>query len=66
MTENNLNRTESHSPEGIDVEQRRELLRKMGKFALYAAPFTVLALKGNASAGGHGSGGLTPSSSKPR
>ena len=39
-------------------ENRRELVRKMGKFALYAAPFTVLAATNKASAatGATGSG----------
>ena len=37
--------------------QRREALRKMGRFAVYAAPFTVLALTNKAEAAtGHGPG----------
>jgi hypothetical protein len=39
-------------------QNRRDLVRNLGKFAVYAAPFTLLALKGNADAGGHGSGGF--------
>jgi hypothetical protein len=39
-----------------DLENRRELVRRLGKFAAYAAPFTVLASTGKA-IGGHGSGG---------
>jgi hypothetical protein len=39
------------------VTERREALRKMGKFAAYAAPFTVLALTNKAEAAtGHGPG----------
>lgn len=38
-------------------EDRREVVRKLGKFAAYAAPFTVLALTKKASAAtGHGPG----------
>ena len=50
--------------EEADVQGRRDLVRKLGKFAAYAAPFTVLALKGNATGGGSGSGGI--SSTSPR
>jgi hypothetical protein len=39
------------------MTQRREALRKMGKFAAYAAPFTILALTNKAEAAtGHGPG----------
>jgi hypothetical protein len=46
--------------------ERRELVQKLGKFAIYAAPFTVLVLKGNAQAAGgsghgHLGGSATPS-----
>ncbi len=44
-------RTDDH-----DLENRRELVRRLGKFAAYAAPFTILASTGKA-VGGHGSGG---------
>jgi hypothetical protein len=39
-----------------DLANRRELVRRLGKFAAYAAPFTILASTGKA-IGGHGSGG---------
>ena len=40
------------------LEDRRELVRRLGKFAVYAAPFTILAATGKAAKGkGHGSGG---------
>jgi hypothetical protein len=37
---------------------RRELVRKLGRFAAYAAPFTVLAVsnKATAATGAHGGG----------
>ena len=43
------------APENPD---RRDVVRKLGKFAAYAAPFTVLALtpKKAAAASGHGIG----------
>ena len=51
------NNTASPTAPDRDDENRRELVRKLGKFAVYAAPFTVLALKGKA-AGGSGTGCL--------
>ncbi len=42
--------------EDQDLANRRELVRRLGKFAAYAAPFTILASTGKA-VGGHGSGG---------
>ena len=39
------------------VSERRETLRRMGKFAAYASPFTILALTNKAEAAtGHGPG----------
>ena len=55
MDQENNNRK---AGDATDDLHRRDVVRKLGKFAAYAAPFTVLALKGNADAGGHGSGGL--------
>lgn len=56
--DHNHNPSEQTEPEA-DVQGRRELVRKLGKFAAYAAPFTVLALKGNAGTGaGSGGGGF--------
>jgi hypothetical protein len=40
-----------------DVSDRREALKKLGKYSAYAAPFTILALsKKAAAATGHGPG----------
>jgi hypothetical protein len=36
--------------EAADHQDRREVVRKLGKFAAYAAPFTVLAFTKKASA----------------
>jgi len=53
----------------IDTTDRRELMRRLGKFAVYAAPFSVLAFAKKAQAGscaagygscGGGSGHPTP------
>jgi hypothetical protein len=59
--ERNLSMKESSENEQItqSVEQqgRREVVQKLGKFAAYAAPFTVLAFTKKASAAsGHGPG----------
>jgi hypothetical protein len=54
--------TEKHNPGGENEvagerTDRREALIKAGKFAVYAAPFTVLALTNKAEAAtGHGPG----------
>ena len=50
------NRNGEPSDDG-KVTRRRDTLRKMGKFAAYAAPFTILALTKKAEAAtGHGPG----------
>ena len=42
---------------GGESAERREVLLKMGKYAAYAAPFTILALTNKAEAAtGHGPG----------
>jgi hypothetical protein len=42
---------------GNEITERREALLKIGKYAAYAAPFTVLALTNKAEAAtGHGPG----------
>jgi hypothetical protein len=42
--------------ESVEQQGRREVVQKLGKFAAYAAPFTVLAFTKKASAAsGHGS-----------
>lgn len=48
-----------NEPEMTELgQERRELVRKMGKFAVYAAPFTLIAMTNKASAatGATGSG----------
>ncbi len=54
------NDSQSELPES---KERRELISKLGKFAVYAAPFTVLAVNSQAASGSgtrgaalHGSG----------
>lgn len=37
-----------------DDPDRRDLVRKLGKFAVYAAPFTVLAMTSSAASGSGG------------
>jgi hypothetical protein len=45
------------NPKAVDRPDRREALLKAGKFAAYAAPFTLLALTKKAdAASGHGPG----------
>lgn len=53
----NINKLESDSLKAVDSEDRREALRKLGKYAAYAAPFTLLAANVTAQSGGAGSGG---------
>lgn len=48
------NRTQVNPAENQESEGRREAVRKLGKYAAYAAPFTLLA--SNLKAGGAGSG----------
>ncbi len=56
MNNETQNRTVETSRDGKETE-RREALRRMGKFAAYAAPFTLLALTNKAEAAtGHGPG----------
>ncbi len=49
-----INQTQVDSPEGADLENRREVVRRLGKYAAYAAPFTLLAanLKADTTSGG--------------
>jgi len=35
-------------PQPAETEHRRDVVRKLGRFAAYAAPFTVLALNSKA------------------
>jgi len=44
QTNTNNRKTSQNEVSGhVEAEDRREMLRRVGKFALYAAPFTVLA-----------------------
>jgi hypothetical protein len=45
---------EFESEKSTEIEDRREVVRKLGRFAAYAAPFTVLAMtkKADAATGG--------------
>jgi hypothetical protein len=55
---NDLNST---SNETTELKDRREALKKLGKYSAYVAPFTVLALSKKASAAtGHGPGATPP------
>jgi hypothetical protein len=48
-------KAELDSEETSTLEDRREVTRKLGKLAAYAAPFTVLAFTARANTGsGHG------------
>jgi hypothetical protein len=60
----NVDKTDVANPDpAVDVD-RRDAVRKLGKFAAYAAPFTVLALSGKkASAATASGGGFHPQSS---
>ena len=47
--------------EVCESEDRREIVRKLGKFAAYAAPFTVLAMNAKAASGS----GPAPHAARP-
>lgn len=49
--DNQANPQPSASPSPSDEQNRRELVTKLGKFAAYAAPFTVMALNSKAASG---------------
>ncbi len=51
--EKELQQTENSPVESAEMNDRREALKKLGKFSAYVAPFTVLALSAK---GGTGSG----------
>jgi hypothetical protein len=48
------------NPETAETDDRREALKKLGKYSAYLAPFTVLALSKKASAAT--GGGTAPAS----
>lgn len=60
MKDNHVEQTTNPTPHSEIAEEaktndRREAVRKLGKFAAYAAPFTVMAFSKKASAAtGHG------------
>jgi hypothetical protein len=54
--------SEGSSSPATNDERRRDALRKLGRFAAYAAPFTVLAVNSSANQAGAGSGGRKVSS----
>ena len=51
------NITKLTSAEDQPLEGRRDVVRKLGKYAAYAAPFTLLASNLKATGAGSGSGG---------
>ena len=54
---NNEKDIKTTNPETAETDDRREALKKLGKYSAYLAPFTVLALSKKASAASaHGSG----------
>jgi hypothetical protein len=56
-SEKDLMQTENSTVETPEMNDRREALKKLGKFSAYVAPFTVLALSQKAqAASGHGPG----------
>jgi hypothetical protein len=48
---------QNQNTENVKDSERREALLKVGKFAAYAAPFTLLALTNKADAASGGSSG---------
>jgi hypothetical protein len=56
--DNQANPQPSASPSSSDEQNRRELVTKLGKFAVYAAPFTVLALNSKAATSSGGPSSL--------
>jgi hypothetical protein len=61
MQNNHENITQDQLPVASESDlERRELVRKLGKFALYAAPLTVLAHTNRAEAASGGGPRKTP------
>jgi hypothetical protein len=52
--EKNLMQTDTSTVETPEMNDRREALKKLGKFSAYVAPFTVLALSAKAESGSGG------------
>jgi hypothetical protein len=55
---NNENELKPTNPEIAETDDRREALKKLGKYAAYVAPFTVMAVSAKAATGS----GPSPSS----
>lgn len=51
------NKPELDSLKSDEMEGRRDAIRKLGKYAAYAAPFTVFAANMKGKAAGYGKGG---------
>jgi hypothetical protein len=50
-----MEQNKNNLPDENDKSDRRDVMRKLGRFAAYAAPFTVLAMTKKADAAtGHG------------
>ena len=50
-----MEQNRNNQPDENDKSDRRDVMRKLGRFAAYAAPFTVLAMTKKADAAtGHG------------
>ena len=58
--EDQIKKTTQENLEVADSPERREVVRKLGRYAVYAAPFTVLAFTKKASAASGGFGGHNP------
>jgi hypothetical protein len=63
---NNDKDLNSNSNETTELNDRREALKKLGKYSAYVAPFTVLAFSKKASAATSHGPGLTPGGSSRR
>lgn len=50
-TDNGLQNNPAVASDSPESQNRRELVTKLGKFAIYAAPFTVAALNSQAATG---------------
>jgi hypothetical protein len=61
-----INALESNLPEQSGPEGRREAVQKLGKYAGYAIPFTLLAVNTRASQTGTGVGGRRPARNSPQ
>ena len=58
-----MNAPKSNPSEQSGLEGRRKAVQKLGKYAAYAAPFTLLAVNARAAQTGSGVGGRRPARS---